>query len=277
MIEQYKNQIISGNCVNVMESFPDNSIDMTITSPPYDNLRIYKGFSFPFDSIAKQLFRITKDGGVVVWIVSDATIDGSETCTSFRQALKFVEYGFNLHDTMIFKKTNPVPQIYRKRYNNEFEYMFVFSKGAISTHNPIKIPCLHAGLELKGTTYKNYSKGEQTRGKMANPVKNDKIKGNVWEYVVGKKAVDQESKEHPAPFPYELAKDHILSWSNEGDIVLDPMCGSGTSCVAAMDNERNYIGIDISEIYCDLARKRIELHKHNMGMFYHQIELAQNI
>ncbi|MBQ8221974.1 MAG: site-specific DNA-methyltransferase [Bacteroidales bacterium] len=277
MIEQYINQILSGNCVNVMELFPGNSIDMTITSPPYDNLRTYKGYSFPFESIAKQLFRITKEGGVVVWVVSDATIDGCETCTSFKQALKFVECGFNLHDTMIFKKTNPVPQIYRKRYNNEFEYMFVFSKGPVSTHNPIKIPCLHAGLELKGTTYKNYSKGEQTRGKLANPVKNDKIKGNIWEYVVGKKAVDQESKEHPAPFPYELAKDHILSWSNEGDIVLDPMCGSGTSCVAAMDNERNYIGIDISETYCDLARKRVELHKENMGMFYHQAELIQEI
>ena len=121
MIEQYINQIINGNCVDVMMSFPDNSIDMTITSPPYDNLRTYKGYSFPFDSIAKQLFRITKKGGVVVWIVSDATIDGCETCTSFKQAIKFVECGFNLHDTMIFKKTNPVPQIYRKRYNNEFE------------------------------------------------------------------------------------------------------------------------------------------------------------
>ena len=277
MTKTYINQIINGNCVDVMALFSDNSIDMTITSPPYDNLRTYRGFSFPFLEIANQLYRITKNGGVVVWVVSDATIDGCETCTSFKQALTFVECGFNLHDTMIFKKTNPVPQIYRKRYNNEFEYMFVFSKGSITTHNPIKVPCLHAGLELKGTTYKNYSKGEQTRGKLANPVKNNKIKGNVWEYVVGKKAVDQESKEHPAPFPYELAKDHILSWSNRGDTILDPMCGSGTSCVAAMDNERNYIGIDISETYCDLARKRIELHKASMGMFYPQTALIHEI
>ena len=277
MIQQYINQIFNGNCVDVMELFPDNSIDMTITSPPYDNLRTYKGYQFPFEDIALQLFRVTKEGGVVVWIVSDATIDGCETCTSFKQALKFVEYGFNLHDTMIFKKTNPVPQIYRKRYNNEFEYMFVFSKGNIATHNAIKIPCLHAGLELKGTTYKNYSRGEQTRGKMACPVKEEKIKGNVWEYVVGKKAVDQESKEHPAPFPYDLAKDHILSWSNVGDIILDPMCGSGTSCVAAMENDRNYIGIDISETYCLLSRKRLEKHKDDMGMFHHQVGLMQQV
>lgn len=267
MISDYINKIINGNCVDVMKAMPDNSIDMCITSPPYDNLRTYKGFIFPFDDIAKQLFRIIKGGGIVVWIVCDATINGSETCTSFKQAINFVNTGFNLHDTMIFRKTNPVPQIYRKRYNNEFEYMFVFSKGAVATHHALKMPCLHAGLELKGTTYKNYSKGEQKRGKLANPVKSEKIKGNIWEYVVGKKAVDQEAKSHPAPFPYDLAKDHILSWSNENDIVLDPMCGSGTSCVAAFDNNRKFIGIDICAEYCALSKERIERHIHDVGVF----------
>lgn len=266
-INNYINKIVNGDCVEVMKMIPDNSIDMCITSPPYDNLRVYKGYQFPFERIACQLFRIIKEGGIVVWVVSDATIDGCETCTSFKQALGFVQVGFKLHDTMIFKKKNPIPQIYRKRYNNVFEYMFVFSKGNVLTHNPIKVPCLHAGLELKGTTYKNYSKGEQTRGKLANPVKMDKIKENVWEYVVGKKAVDQEAKQHPAPFPYDLAKDHILSWTNEREIVLDPMCGSGTSCVAALDNNRNFIGIDISSEYCELAKNRIQKHKDNMGFF----------
>jgi DNA modification methylase len=260
MVEDYLNKIINGNCVDVMKCIPDNSVDLVVTSPPYDNLRTYKGYVFPFEDIVKQLFRVIKQGGVVVWVVSDATINGSETGTSFKQALKFMEVGFNLHDTMIFQKANPVPQIYRKRYTNIFEYMFVFSKGAIAKHNPIKVPCLHAGLELKGTTYKNYSKGEQNRTKLANPVKSEKLKGNIWEYVVGKKAVDQEAKGHPAPFPYELALDHITSWTNEGDIVLDPMCGSGTTCVAALDSKRNYIGIDISEEYCNLATNRIQSH-----------------
>ncbi len=256
----YINSIITGNCVDVMRGFSANSIDMCITSPPYDNLRTYKGYNFPFDEIAKELFRVIKDGGIVVWVVSDATINGSETGTSFKHALKFMEVGFNLHDTMIFKKTNPIPQIYRKRYNNEFEYMFVFSKGAVSTHNPIKVPCLHAGLELKGTTYKNFSVGEQKRGKLANPVKQEKIKGNIWEYVVGKNVVDQEAKNHPAPFPYALARDHILSWTNPNDIVLDPMCGSGTSIVAAKDLGRRYIGIDISEEYCQMTKDRLKKH-----------------
>lgn len=257
-MDKYINKIIEGNCVDVMRKFAENSIDLTITSPPYDNLRTYKGFIFPFEDIVKELYRVTKDGGIVVWIVGDATINGSETGTSFKQALFFMEVGFNLHDTMIFQKTNPIPQIYRKRYNNIFEYMFVFSKGDVVTHNPIMVDCLHAGLELNGTTYKNYSKGEQKREKQANPVKKEKIKGNIWEYVVGKKAEDQEAKGHPAPFPCALAVDHILSWSNTGDIVFDPMCGSGTTCRSAILNGRKYIGIDISREYCEMARNRIE-------------------
>lgn len=266
-MEELLNKIISGNCVDVMRGISDSSIDMTITSPPYDNLRVYKGYSFPFEEIVKELYRITKNGGVVVWVVCDATINGTETGTSFRQALKFMEIGFNLHDTMIFKKANPIPQIYRKRYTNEFEYMFVFSKGNVKTHNPIMVPCLHAGLELKGTTYKNFSVDAQKRGKMAKPVKEEKIKGNIWEYVVGKLAVDQEAKRHPAPFPYALSKEHILSWTNRGDIVLDPMCGSGTSIVAASDLGRRFIGIDISDEYCQLANERLAKHQQESRLF----------
>ena len=267
MIDEYINRIINGNCVDVMQNFPDECIDLVVTSPPYDNLREYNGYSFPFNQVVEQLYRVVKENGIVVWVVSDATIAGSETCTSFKQALKFVERGFNLHDTMIFQKTNPVPQIYRKRYTNVFEYMFVFSKGSVIVHNPIKIPCLHAGLELNGTTYKNYSKGEQTRTKLAKPVKADKLKGNIWEYVVGKKAIDQEAKKHPAPFPFELAADHIKSWTNEGAIVLDPMCGSGTTCVAAYELKRKFIGIDISPDYCKLSSSRLKIHMQSPSLF----------
>ena len=236
---------------------PDNFIDLTVTSPPYDNLRNYNGFEWDFAAVAKELFRITKQGGVVVWVVGDATMNGSESGTSFKQALCFQEIGFNLHDTMIFKKANPIPQIYRKRYNNEFEFMFVFSKGTVKTHNPLMVDCLHAGLELNGTTYKNFSKNEQTREKMAKPVKDKKIKGNIWEYVVGKKQEDQEAKGHPAPFPCQLANDHIISWSNEGDLVYDPFMGSGTTAKMAIKNNRNWIGSEVSEEYCSIIEQRV--------------------
>ncbi len=257
-MEKYTNQIIEGNCVEVMRQFDNESIDLTVTSPPYDDLRNYKGFIFPFEDIAKELYRITKQGGVVVWVVNDATINGSETGTSFKQALYIREIGFNLHDTMIFKKTNPIPQIYRRRYNNEFEFMFVFSKGTVKTHHPLMVDCLHAGLELNGTTYKNFSKNEQVREKLAKPVKDKKIKGNIWEYVVGKKQEDQEAKGHPAPFPCELVRDHIKSWTNQGDIVFDPMCGSGTTPRVACEMGRKYIGIDISHEYCAIAKERVQ-------------------
>ena len=252
-------QIVQGNCLELMKKLDASSVDMVLTSPPYDNLRTYKGFVFPFEAIANEIFRVVKDGGVVVWVVNDATIEGSESGTSFKQAIYFKEIGFNLHDTMIFRKKNPIPQIYRKRYNNEFEYMFVFSKGPVKTHNALMVDCLHAGLELKGSTYKNFSKNEQKREKMAKPVKAQKVKGNIWEYVVGKNAEDQEAKGHPAPFPCALARDHISSWSNPGEIVLDPMCGSGTTTKVAKHLGRRFIGMDISEEYCQIARERLDL------------------
>jgi len=256
-IEDYIDSIVEANCIDVMRNFEDSVVDLTVTSPPYDDLRNYKGYVFPFEEIARELYRVTKLGGVVVWVVADATIDATETGSSFRQALYFKEVGFNLHDTMIFRKKNPIPQIYRRRYNNEFEFMFVFSKGVVKTHNPIMVDCMHAGLELNGTTYKNYSKNDQKRAKLANPVGDKKIKGNVWEYVVGKKQEDQEAKGHSAPFPCALVRDHIASWTNPGDLVLDPMCGSGTTPRVACELDRHFIGIDISHEYCEIARERV--------------------
>ena len=261
-IKKSINKIIQGDCIDIMKTFEDESVDLVVTSPPYDNLRNYNGYKFNFENIVRELFRVIKKGGVVVWVIGDATINGNETGTSFKQALFFREVGFNIHDTMIFRKKNPIPQIYRKRYNNEFEYMFVFSKGAVKTHNPIMIDCLHAGLQLNGTTYKNYSKNVQVREKMAKPVKDKKIKGNIWEYVVGKNKEDQEAKGHPAPFPCQLAEDHILSWSKKGDLILDPMCGSGTTCKVSKKLGRNYIGIDASKEYCKIAEERL---KNNYG------------
>ena len=256
-LSRYLDQIIQGDCLDVLADIETDSVDMVLTSPPYDNLRSYRGYHFPFEAIAAQLWRVIRPGGVVVWVVGDATLNGSETGTSFRQALHFRTLGFNLHDTMIFRKRNPVPQIYRQRYNNEFEYMFVFSKGRVTTHNPLMMDCLHGGLVLNGTTYKNYSRHEQKRGRPAQPVRRQKIRGNVWEYVVGKKKEDQEARGHPAPFPCELAQDHILSWTHAGDVVLDPLCGSGTSCRMAKQLGRHFIGIEISEAYCQIARQRL--------------------
>jgi len=249
-------QVIQGNCLDVLKTLEDNSIDLTVTSPPYDNLREYKGYTFDFEGIAKELFRVTKQGGVVVWVVGDATINGSETCTSDRQKLYFKDVcGFNVHDTMIYFKIC-VPPMYPgcKRYTQKFEYMFVFSKGRLNTFNPIKDkPNKHAGEN------KNYIGMRQRDGSVrkkiyqGNVVRDFSLRDNVWSFPTGGKKMG----DHPAIFPDKLAEDHILSWSNEGDTVLDPFAGSGTTLKMAKMNNRNYIGIEISHEYIDIINKRL--------------------
>jgi DNA modification methylase len=237
-----------------MEEINDNSIDLTITSPPYDNLRIYKGYTFDFEPIAQELYRITKQGGVVVWIVADATIKGSETGTSFKQVLYFKDIGFNIHDTMIYAKNSYMP-LTHNRYEQAFEYMFILSKGKPKTFNPIMIQSKTAGTKrnrggskAKETTYAERLRDEKTI------VKDKKQSPNIFYYDVGK----NEKTLHNAPFPEKLAEDHIISWSNEDDLVFDPMCGSGTTCKMAKLNNRKFIGFEISKEYCEIANKRIE-------------------
>jgi site-specific DNA-methyltransferase (adenine-specific) len=248
------NKIICGDCLVELKKMEDKCIDLTVTSPPYDNLRDYNGYSFDFEGIAKELFRITKDGGVVVWVVGDATVKGSETGTSFKQALYFKEIGFNLHDTMIYRKLNPIP-LTHNRYEQAFEYMFILSKGKPNTFNPIKIPCKTAGTVYNIKRPKVISRASKRDRDEIMTTNNTKYKDNIFEYCVGKK---QGTQTHPAPFPEELANDHIISWSNEGDLVYDPFMGSGTTCKMAQLNNRNFIGIEISEEYCKIAEERIK-------------------
>ena len=229
---------------------PDSFVDLTITSPPYDSLRIYNGYSFDFESVAKSLFKIIKPGGVLVWIVGDETLKGSETGTSFRQALGLKETGFNLHDTMIWRKTNPMPKFKHKRYSDVFEYMFVLSKGQPKTFNPLMQPSKRAG-ELYDYTAKLKTTGKVRQKKTFN-INSEKYRDNIWEI-----AVARNTTEHPAIFPESLVSDHIISWSNEGDIVYDPFIGSGTTALAAKKLNRSYIGSEISKEYCAIAESRI--------------------
>lgn len=245
-------EIINGNCLDVMkEKISDNSIDLTVTSPPYDNLRKYNGYSFDFEGIARELYRITKDGGVVVWVVGDKTEKGSESGTSFKQALYFKEVGFNLHDTMIWRKTNPMPKVKTKRYFDVFEYMFIFSKGTPKTFNPIMQQCKMGGKKYDSTC-KNMG-GENGRTKKSFVLNNERYKDNIWDI-----AIAQNKTSHPAVFPEQIANDHIISWSNENDLVFDPFVGSGTTGRMAVLNNRHFIGIDISDEYCELSKERIK-------------------
>jgi site-specific DNA-methyltransferase (adenine-specific) len=243
--------------LETMKNMPENHIDLTVTSPPYDGLRDYNGYSFPFEEIAKELFRVTKDGGVVVWVVGDATINGSETGTSFRQALYFMKCGFNLHDTMIYHK-NTLP-LTHNRYEQQFEYMFIFCKGKPKTFNAIKVKSKRAGETRAGSSFRHEGNETGKLHTMGN-VLNEKYMGNVWFYETGfnKSTSDEIAFEHPAIFPEQLAADHIYSWSNEGDLVYDCFGGSGTTVKMAHKWKRKSIMSEISLEYCQIAKNRIE-------------------
>ena len=246
-------QLIVGNCVDIMGGMPADSIQLTVTSPPYDELRNYKGYDFPFEAIAEQLFRVTAPGGVVVWVVGDK-IRGGRSLTSFRQALFFQDIGFSAHDIMIYQKKN-TPFMRSNAYTNAYEMMFVLSKGKPATFNPLKVPTARHGVEL--LTHNKLPDGINKKKRGA--LKKEKTRTNIWSYAVGLGGTtrDKIAFQHPAVFPEKLAEDHILSWSNPGDVVLDPMCGSGTTGKMALLNERRFIGIDISSEYIDIARERI--------------------
>ncbi len=249
-------KLILGDCLEVMEDIDAGSIDLTITSPPYDNLRTYNGTlvwnESIWRSVIESLYRVTKEGGVVVWVVGDATIKGSETGTSFKQALYAKECGFNLHDTMFYRKKNYIP-LTHNRYEQEVEYMFVFSKGKPKTFNPIMVACKTAGTSTKNRTfYQTKDQNEPTAGHKNKPVGKKKQKGNVWDL-----STNAGAKGHPAQFPERLAHDHILSWSNTGDTVLDPFMGSGTTGKMAKQLNRDFIGIEINPEYFEIAKKRI--------------------
>ena len=247
-----------------MKRMPDEFIDLTVTSPPYDNLRTYKGYVFPFENIAKELYRVTKQGGVIVWVVSDATINGSETGTSFKQALFFMECGFKLHDTMIYQKNSP--PLTHNRYEQHFEYMFVFVKGKLSTFNAIIENKIHEDLR-RNKSIRREKNGSYDMGFLSS--KTTKIKNNIWKYGTGKfhSTLDEIAFKHPATFPEQLAADHIYSWSNEGELVYDPFGGSGTTAKMAHQLNRNWVLSEISSEYCEIAQKRIAAHTAQTKLF----------
>lgn len=249
-------QLLKGDCKELLKTLDDNSIDLTVTSPPYDNLRLYNGYSFDFENIAKELYRVTKKGGVIVWIVNDSTINGSESGTSFRQALYFKEIGFNLHDTMIWQKISPFT--HKNRYIADFEYMFILSKGKPKTANLI---CDRknkwAGTQVHGTLQqKNDGQLVTINGKGKRIIKEYGARYNVWNIPAEK----NNKTGHPAVFPIRLVKDHIITWSEENDIVLDCFMGSGTTALACKELNRQFIGMEIDDTYFNIAKERINEH-----------------
>jgi len=274
------NKIYNENCLETMAKMPDNFIDLTVTSPPYDDVRTYKGFTLPIEEIAKELYRVTKEGGIVVWVVNDKTKNYCESLTSFKTAILFVENaGFNLHDTMIYKRQAAFPDVVR--YYQEFEYMFVFSKGKPKTINLLRQNKSESTIKRNNSGLHNSRNERQQNGeikkgniKSVERVNNSKlddtrVKSNIWEIATGsqKSTKDKIAFQHPAIFPEQLANDHIISWSNENDIVYDCFAGSGTTAKMAILNNRNWIASEISSEYCEIIKERVKIDK---GLFENQ-------
>lgn len=254
------NKIYNMDCLVGLPKIKESSVDMILTSPPYDNLREYdKCESFIWNEtvwkkVLSELFRVLKKGGVLVWVVGDATVSGSETGTAFSQALYAKKIGFNLHDTMIYQKSTPIPQFKAHRYTGAFEYMFVFSKGKPQRGNLLELPTKQAGRVDKNYRGQVRADGVYV-GREKKVVKDSKLRTNIWVYSQNN-GIDRKI-DHKAQFPEKLAEDHILSWSNTGDLILDPFMGSGTTAKMCLLNKRRFLGFEICKHYCELADKRI--------------------
>ena len=266
------NRLIHQDCVDGMKELEDNVIDLTVTSPPYDDLRSYNDSSSwnfsTFTLVADELYRVTKVGGVVVWVIGDAVVKGSETGSSFKQALYFMELGFKLHDTMIYEKNgSPFPaRRDGNRYSQLFEYMFVLSKDT----KP-KTANLLCDKPNRWAGYTHFGKGSirqkdgTLKKRQIKPIPEYSPRNNIWKYNTGKNysTKDDVAFEHPAIFPEALAKDHIITWSNENDLILDPFMGSGTTAVCCIETNRNYLGFELDETYFNICNRRIKQHTNS--------------
>jgi len=250
--------IYNADCLDYLKTLPDNSIKFTLTSPPYDDIRDYKGYSFPFEDIAQELWRTTQVGGVIAWNVADATVKGSETGTSMRQALYFMSLGFRLHDTMIYAKKNPMPAgVSSKRYHQSWEYVFILSKDAPETFNPIMVKAKFGHLEANMK-----HRGKDGEIKYTKTKRNEFTKvRNIFEYNIGggHSTRDKVAFGHPALMPEQLAHDMIATWTNEGDQVFDPFTGAGTTAKMCLLSNRKFHGTELSLEYCELVEKRLNL------------------
>jgi DNA modification methylase len=265
------NQILQADCLKELAFFDDNSIDLTVFSPPYDGIRDYKNnWVFNFVELGKHLFRVTKDGGVAVVVIGDGTKNFAKSLTSFRLAVNWVDdIGWKLFESVIYKRDGNPGAWWNQRFRVDHEYILMFFKGnrPKTFHKEhLMIPSKHAGKIYSGTDRLTNGGFKKIEPKAVNPMK---CRGTVWEYSTSNTEGNRLKLQHPATFPDKLASDLILCFSEPHDVVLDPMCGSGTTCVQAKLNNRQFIGIEISEEYCDIARKRlqIEAQANQVSMF----------
>lgn len=251
--------IINSDCIEAMRKMGNCSIDLIVTSPPYDEIRDYNGYTMNIHGVCYESYRLLKDGGMLCMVINDSTKEYGKSCTTYRVILDCVDnIGFKLFENVIYAKDGRPGAWWNKRFRVDHEYILMFLKGKKPKYfdkEHLKVPAIHAGKMARGTQ-------RLTNGNMVlikdNIVKDKKCRGTIWKYVTSKSDGDKIKLKHPATFPDKLAEDLILCFSDEGDVILDPFCGSGTTIVMAKRNNRKYIGIEISKEYCEISQERLD-------------------
>ena len=247
------------DCVEGIKKLPDESIDLMITSPPYDGIRKYNGFNYDLHATGKEIYRVLKDGGIAVMVIQDQTKNFGKTLTSFKMIIDWCDnIGFKLFETVIYKKHGGEGAWWTKRFRVDHEYMPIFLKGERPQYfnkEHLKIPSKHGGKTMTGCATR-LTNGKTLKSKKVT-INLMKCRGTLWNYTTcgdGSRLKHQ----HPATFPNKIPFDFIECFCPKKGVVIDPFIGSGTTALAAIELERNYIGFDISKEYCDLAKKRIK-------------------
>ncbi len=259
------NRIICGDAIKSLKKFKNNTFDLTVFSPPYDELRDYNGFILDLNALGSELYRVSKDGAPVVMVIQDQTKNGHKSLTSFRTIVDWCDnIGFGLFECVIYRKQGKDGAWWTRRFRVDHEYMPIFVKGQkpkTFDKESIKIPCKHAGKTMTGGANRN--KDGITENSRSMVINDTKCPGTIWDYGNGGDKIWMK-RQHPAVYPDKIPHDFIQVFTNEGDLILDPMCGSGSTLVSAKALNRNYIGIDISQEYCELSKQRVDILETNV-------------
>lgn len=262
------NEIYCIDCVEGMKKIPDNSVDIVVTSPPYDGIRDYNGFNFDLHETGRGLIRILKEGGIVAMVIQDQTKNFGKTLTSFKTIIDWCDnIGFKLFECVIYRKHGSEGAWWTNRFRVDHEYMPIFLKGEKPQYfnkENLKVPSIHGGKVMTGSGSRRTD--GKTNARVTRPINTMKCRGTIWNYLMaGDK--DPIKRQHPAPFPDQIPLDFIECFCPPGGVVLDPFMGSGSTAVAAKKLNRKYIGFDTSEEYIKIAHARLRNTETQLKVF----------
>lgn len=240
-----------------------DSVDLVLFSPPYDGVRDYRGnWTLDLPALGSELLRVVKDGGFAVMVIADGTKNQRKSMTTFRTAVAWEDAGWSLFESVIYSRDGRPGAWWATRFRVDHEHILMFYKGKrprpVTHHDGLRVPSKHAGKKWTGTQRLT----DGTLVKTSATVAADKCRGTIWHYATSNSEGNRTKAKHPATFPDALARDVILALSAPGDVVYDPMMGSGTSVVIAAQEGRRWLGNDFFAEYVEIAQQRLAVEAH---------------